>query len=88
VVLRPGSTEEVSRILALANAEGIAVVPQAGNTGLAGGQIPFAGGILLSVGRSKRVREVDPAGYSMTLEAGVSLADAQVAAAAAGRLFP
>jgi len=42
VVLRPGSTEEFSRILALANAEGIAVVPQAGNTGLVGGQIPFA----------------------------------------------
>jgi FAD/FMN-containing dehydrogenase len=88
VVLRPGSTEEVSRILALANAEGIAVVPQAGNTGLVGGQIPFAGEILLSVGRLKRLREVDPAGYSMTLEAGVTLADAQAAAAAAGRLFP
>ena len=44
VVLRPGSTMEVSRILALANAEGVSVVPQAGNTGLVGGQIPSTRG--------------------------------------------
>src|SRR5215470_2784831 len=65
IVLRPGTTREVSQILALANAEGVAVVPQAGNTGLVGGQIPMRGEILLSVGRLKRVRQVDAAGYTM-----------------------
>jgi FAD/FMN-containing dehydrogenase len=43
-VLRPGSTDEVSRILALANEHGVGVVPQGGNTGLVGGQIPSARG--------------------------------------------
>jgi len=88
MVLRPGSTEEVSQILALANEHGIPVVPQAGNTGLVGGQIPMHGEILLSVGRLKRVRAVDPQGFTMTVEAGLTLAEAQAAADAANRLFP
>lgn len=90
VVLRPGSTEDVSRILALANAHHIAVVPQAGNTGLVGGQTPFEHGreIVVSVERLDKVRHVDDAGTSMTVEAGVTLADAQATAAKANRLFP
>jgi len=88
VVLRPGSTEEVSRILTLANEHGIPVVPQAGNTGLVGGQIPMRGEILLSVSRLKRVRAIDAAGFTMTVEAGLTLAEVQAAADAANRLFP
>ena len=87
MVLRPGSTEEVSQILALANAHAIPVVPQAGNTGLVGGQIPM-GARLLSVSRLKRVRAIDPQGFTMTVEAGLTLAEAQAAADEAGRLFP
>jgi FAD/FMN-containing dehydrogenase len=88
VVLRPASTAEVAEIMALANAHAIPVVPQAGNTGLVGGQIPFNGEILLSVARLNRVRELDAAGYSMTVEAGLTLAQAQAAAASVNRLFP
>jgi FAD/FMN-containing dehydrogenase len=90
VVLRPGSTEEVSRILALANEARVGVVPQAGNTGLVGGQIPYEAGteIVVSVGRLKRVRHVDAAGYSMTVEAGLTLAECQRLADQADRLFP
>ena len=88
VVLRPGSTEEVSMILALANAHAIPVVPQAGNTGLVGGQMPMRGEVLLSVGRLKRVRNVDAQAFTMTVEAGLTLAEAQAAAADVGRLFP
>ena len=90
VVLRPGSTEEVSRILALANEHGVGVVPQAGNTGLVGGQIPSARGdeIVLSVSRLKKVRSVDADGGAMTVEAGVTLSGAQAVAEKAGRLFP
>ena len=88
VVLRPGSTEEVSRIMAIAYQEAIPVVPQAGNTGLVGGQMPLNGEILLSVGRLKRVRQIDPTGYSMTVESGLTLAEAQAAADAVDRLFP
>jgi FAD/FMN-containing dehydrogenase len=90
LVLRPGSTEEVARILALANEAGVGVVPQAGNTGLVGGQIPYETGhdIVLSVGRLKRVRHIDPAGLSITVEAGLTLAEAQEVARKAQRLFP
>jgi FAD/FMN-containing dehydrogenase len=90
VVLRPGSTEEVSRILALANEALVGVVPQAGNTGLVGGQVPAESGreIVVSVGRLKGVRRVDPAGYSMTVEAGLTLAECQAVADQADRLFP
>ena len=87
-MLRPGTTEEVSKILALACEHGIPVVPQAGNTGLVGGQTPMNGEILLSVGRLKRVRALDPAGYTMTVEAGLTLAEAQAAADGVDRLFP
>src|SRR5262249_61191360 len=76
------------KILTLAHAEAVAVVPQAGNTGLVGGQMPMRGEILLSVSRLKRVRSVDAAGYTMTVEAGLTLAEAQAAADAANRLFP
>jgi FAD/FMN-containing dehydrogenase len=88
IVLRPGSTEEIAEILALANQHGIPVVPQAGNTGLVGGQIPQRGEILLSVGRLKRLRAIDPQGFTMTVEAGLTLAEAQAAADEVNRLFP
>jgi FAD/FMN-containing dehydrogenase len=88
VVLRPGTSGEVSQILALANEHAIPVVPQAGNTGLVGGQIPVGGEVLLSVGRLKRVRAIDPQGFTMTVETGLTLAEAQAAADEVGRLFP
>jgi FAD/FMN-containing dehydrogenase len=90
VVLRPGSTSEVSQILALANATRTAIVPQGGNTGLVGGQIPNAEGteVVLSVSRMKRVREIDPAGTHMIVEAGLTVGEAQAVAAESGRMFP
>ena len=88
IVLRPGTTEEVAAIMALAHAHSIPVVPQAGNTGLVGGQTPMHGEILLSVARLRRVRALDPAGYTMTVEAGLTLAEAQTAADSVDRLFP
>ena len=88
IVLRPGSTDEVSRIMAIAHAERIGVVPQSGNTGLVGGQIPAGPEILVSLDRMTRIRHVDPQGTSMTVEAGVILANAQAEAEKHDRLFP
>jgi FAD/FMN-containing dehydrogenase len=90
LVVRPGSTKEVAQILATANEAGIGIVPQGGNTGLVGGQIPSPTGteVVLSLGRMTRVRGIDAAGNAMIIEAGVTLADAQAAAEEAGRLFP
>src|SRR6516225_1650058 len=88
VVLRPGSVAEVARILALANETATAVVPQGGNTGLVGGQIPHHGEIVLSLNRLDRIREVDPVSNTMTCEAGVTLLRAREAAAGVDRLYP
>jgi FAD/FMN-containing dehydrogenase len=88
LILRPGSTEEVSRILALAHETGTAIVPQGGNTGLTGAQIPFEHEVVVSLGRMNRIRSRDARGNSMIVEAGVTLAAAQKAAEEIDRLFP
>jgi len=88
MLLRPGSVGEVQAILKLANETKTPLVPQGGNTGLVGGQIPFDGELILSLTRLDRIREVDPASNAMTCEAGVVLAKAQEAAVAVDRLFP
>ena len=88
VVLRPGSVAEVAAILELANETKTAIVPQGGNTGLVGGQIPHHGEVVLSLTRLDKIREVDPISNSMTVEAGVTLQRAREAAAAADRLYP
>jgi FAD/FMN-containing dehydrogenase len=88
MVLRPGSVAEVSAILQLANETATPIVPQGGNTGLVGGQIPHHNEIVLSLNRLDRIREVDPTSYTITCEAGVTLQRAREAAAAVDRLYP
>jgi FAD/FMN-containing dehydrogenase len=90
LVLRPSSTDEVSRILSLANETRTVIVPQAGNTGLCGGQIPTDEGreVVLSLDRMTRILDVDPADNTITVESGVILKSVQDAADAVDRLFP
>src|SRR4029077_3415864 len=88
MVLRPGTVAEVAAILKLANATKTAIVPQGGNTGLVGGQIPHHNEIVLSLNRLDRIREVDPTSNTITCEAGVTLQRAREVAAAADRLYP
>jgi FAD/FMN-containing dehydrogenase len=90
VVLRPGSTQEVSQILAIAHETNTAIIPQSGNTGLVGGQIPSANGteILLSLDRMTKILEVDANDFTMTVEAGATLKSLQDAADNVDRLFP
>ncbi|PSM18377.1 FAD-binding oxidoreductase [Nitratireductor sp. StC3] len=90
LVLRPGSVDEVSQVLALASETGTPIVPQGGNTGLVGGQMPDQSGrqVVLSLSRLNRIREIDVASNTMIAEAGVVLEAAQQAADAADRLFP
>ena len=89
-IVRPATTDEVSAVVRLCADAGIAIVPQGGNTSLCGAATPFehGGEIVLSLVRMNRVREVDTINYTMTVEAGVILADVQKAAEDAGRLFP
>lgn len=90
MVLRPANTAEVSQILQIANETGTAIVPQGGNTGLVGGQIPFETGheVVLSLSRMSKIVEADADGNTITVEAGAVLRDVQLAAEAVDRLFP
>src|SRR3569833_1184194 len=88
VILRPGSVEEVAQVVKLANETKTAIVPQGGNTGLVGGQIPHHNEVVLSLTRLDKVRDIDPVSNTMTVEAGVTLQRAREAAAEAGRLYP
>ncbi|MGA9321991.1 MAG: FAD-binding oxidoreductase [Xanthobacteraceae bacterium] len=88
MVLRPDSVAQVAQILKLASETGTAIVPQGGNTGLVGGQMPLHNEIVLSLNRLDRIREVDPTSNTITCEAGVTLQQAREAAAAVDRLYP
>jgi len=90
ILLLPKTTDEVSRIVAACHDAGVGIVPQGGNTGLQGGQIPGAHGneVLLTLSRMNRVRSVDPIDNSMVVEAGMTLLAVQQAAAEHDRLFP
>ncbi len=88
LVLRPGSTAEVSAICKLATEHRIALVPQGGNTGLVGGQTPHHGEVVVSTRRLDKIRDIDTASNTMTCEAGVVLQIAQQKASEADRLFP
>ncbi len=89
-VLRPTSTAEVQKLVAIANEFDLAIVTQGGNTGLVGGSVPLGRGdeILISMNRMNKIVSVDPLSDTMIVEAGVTLADAQNAAEQANRLFP
>ncbi len=88
VVLRPGSVAEVGAIVRLARETKTAIVPQGGNTGLVGGQIPHHGEVILSLTRLDRIREIDPVSNTVTCEAGVTLQRVREAAAGVDRLYP
>jgi len=88
LVLAPASTGDISKIVTICAERRISITPQGGNTGLVGGQIPTNGEILISLKRLRKIRDVSPLNNAMTVEAGVTLAEAQEIAAKADRLFP
>jgi FAD/FMN-containing dehydrogenase len=89
-VVRPASTQEVSQVVALCAREGVAIVPQGGNTGLVGGSVPTGARreVVLALGRMNRIRALEVLNDTVTVEAGCVLAAVQRAADDAGRLFP
>jgi FAD/FMN-containing dehydrogenase len=89
-VVRPANATEVAAVVKLCARHGTGLVPQGGNTGLVGGSVPDGSGsqVLLSLQRMNKVRAIDEANLTMTVEAGCILQAAQQAAAARGLLFP
>lgn len=89
-MVRPGSTAEVAEVVRLCAEARVPMVPQGGNTGLVAGAIPFEAGdeVIVNLGRLNRIRDLDAANFTVTVEAGCILQDIQEAAAEADRLFP
>ena len=89
-VVRPATTNEVSAVVRACAEAGVAMVPQGGNTSLCGAGIPDAGGeaVLINLTRMNKIRAIDPANSTMTVDAGCVLQAVQEAAFEVGRLFP
>jgi glycolate oxidase len=84
----PDSVDGVRAVLELAHEERLPVVPRGAGTGLSGGALPVRGGIVLSLERLDRIREIDPRNLVAVAEAGVVLGDLQRAVAAQGLFYP
>ncbi|HZX28926.1 MAG TPA: FAD-binding oxidoreductase [Telluria sp.] len=89
-VVRPADADEVADLVRACAEHRVPIVPQGGRTGLVLGSVPDASGtaILLSLARMQRIRALDAANRTMTVDAGCLLQHAQEAAAAANCLFP
>lgn len=89
-IVLPRTAQEVAAVLALCNSQSVPVFPQGGNTSVCGGSVPSEDGrgIVLSLERMNRIREVNPGNNSITVEAGCVLAAIQHAAREADRYFP
>ena len=89
-VLRPASSAEVAAAVRICAQAQTALVPQGGNTGQCAGAVPSAESaqVVLSLSRLNRIRSLDVANNTITVEAGCVLARVQEAAAAADRFFP
>ncbi len=83
-VVRPADTAEVAAVMSVCAQQGVAVVPQGGNTGLVGGSVPRSGEVVISLRRLAQIDEVDAALGQVTVGAGATLAALQAAARAAG----
>ncbi|KAI1824432.1 hypothetical protein F4861DRAFT_506322 [Xylaria intraflava] len=88
LVLKPVSTDEVSKILKYCNDNMLAVVPQGGNTGLVGGSVPVFDEIVISTSRMNQIRSFDEVSGVLVVDAGVVLEVADQFLAEKGYLFP
>jgi len=88
VVVKPKTTDQVARVVQLANEHMIPVTPRGGATGLCGGCIAIQGGILLSLERMNRIVEIDTDNQMATAEAGVTLMDFYERVEDEGLFFP
>lgn len=90
LVLRPADVASVQAVVRLCHEQGVALVPQGGHTGMVGGATPAADGsqVVISLERLRRIRQVDPANFTLIAEAGVVLAEIQQTALDHQRYFP
>ena len=87
-VVRGVDTAQISRVMAAATAHRVPVVPRGAGSGLTGGAIPVAGGVVLNLAGMNRIIKIDPADQVAVVEPGVITADLQAAAEAQGLFYP
>jgi len=88
-VALPADVPALQALCRWANDNRVPLIPQSGNTGLVGGQVPLGGNeVIVNISRLNRVREVNAAAGHMTVEAGLILEEAHKVAEAAGAMFP
>ncbi len=88
VVVFPTTTEQISRILKIANEKRIPVTPRGGGTNVSGGSIPLQGGIVLCTTKMNKILKIDKENLSATVEPGVVLQDLTLQLAKEGLFFP
>src|SRR5210317_261150 len=88
VVLQPGSAEEISLIMKLANRERIPVFPRGAGSGFTGGSLPTKGGIVLCTERMDQILEIDEENLVATVEPGVVTERFQKAVEKVGLFYP
>ncbi len=88
VLVRPRSTDEVSRFLKLASAHSIKVVPSGGRTGLAGGAVARDGEVVLTLERMRAIHAVDSLALTVRVEAGAITESVHQACAVQGLFWP
>ncbi|HQY49203.1 MAG TPA: FAD-binding oxidoreductase [Thermomonas sp.] len=84
----PGSVDEVQAVVRWANAQGVAIVPSGGRTGLSGGAVAANGELVVSLQRMTQVLAFDAVDRTLTVQAGVALQTAQDAAREHGLQYP
>jgi glycolate oxidase len=87
-VALPRSTESVSALLKFANRHNIPVTPRGAGYGYVGGAVPIHGGIVLSLAKMNRIKEINAADFVAVVEAGVITKDLQDAVEKKGRYYP
>jgi len=88
VVLKPRTTEEISKILKICNDTLLHVTPRGAGTGLSGGALPHLGGVLLSMERFNNIIEIDEKNFQVTVEPGVITEVLQNAVKEKGLFYP
>lgn len=84
----PGSAEQISEIIKLANREMIAIIPRGAGTGLSGGAVPAKGGIVLDLSHMNEILEISPENRLAVVQPGVVYGDLEKALAQSGFFFP
>jgi glycolate oxidase len=87
-VVRPADAGETAAVLAAANEARVPVTARGAGTGLSGACIPQSGGLVLSTERMNRILEIDVENHTAVVQAGVTLAELDVATAAHDLVYP